>query len=201
MRTPELEPLTQKMLAHMRANPSSFILACRQSSKTEAVIRFALEKVKEEDSKAKLIVIVVDKQRSVRELQNAIIDRERVDAIRGFGLLEFKNKTNISLIQIVSANLNSLRGKTANVVIYDEVAFFQDTMQVISTGLPHTTNSHFITSYNPTNKFFLEFAEKYPTLVINWRDVPGRDYAWAEQMSKNISASQFFVEYENGRGQ
>ena len=198
MKDNSLEPITQKILAHMRGNDSSFTLACRHSSKTESVIRFALEKVKEEDNKAKLILIVVQNYATVGLIQSNIIERERVDAIRGLGHLEFRNRTNLSIIRIVSANSSLLKGICPTLVIYDEVGLYENTLDVIAAiNCPF---SHYVTSYGPNNIFF-NFIKSYPTLVINWRDIPKFNEAWVMQMSRNISASQFFNEYENGRNQ
>lgn len=192
-----LEPITQKILKHMRENQSSFTLACRGCSKTYSVILYAIEKVKQEDSISKLIVVVVPTPIHIQVLQSRIIDIERVDVIRSFGQLEFKNKTNVSTLRIVAANDESLRGLNPTVVIYDDPAFYSNTLQTIaSISCPF---AHYVTSYNPRNSSFFKFINMYPTLAINWREVYNQDPEWIKRMSKTLSASDFFNEYENGR--
>lgn len=194
-----LEPITQKILAHMRENQSSFTLACRQSSKTEAIIRFAVEKVKEEDSIAKLIVIVVPKHEAINDLQRKILDKYPCDTIRGFGCLEFRNKTNVSILRIVAGNDPTIRGMRPTLVIYDEAAFNENTLRTIA--YVNCPFSHYVTSYNPKDKSFFDFVKSYPTLVINWREVHGHDPQWVINMAEHLSSSDFFNEYENGRSQ
>lgn len=106
---------------------------------------------------------------------------------------------NNSRVRAESTSASAIRGDTFNILFLDEFAFVPENIAVdfmtsvfptISSG---KTTKLFIVStpkgYNLFYKIWNDAQEKrnsYFPIGFTWRDVPGRDDAWAEEMRKNL---------------
>lgn len=121
------------------------------------------------------------------------------------GILKWDQKlimlANNSRVRAESTSASAIRGDTFNILFLDEFAFVPENIAVdfmtsvfptISSG---KTTKLFIVStpkgYNLFYKIWNDAEEKrnsYYPIGFTWRDVPGRDAAWAEEMRKNLGS-------------
>jgi hypothetical protein len=121
------------------------------------------------------------------------------------GILKWDQKlimlANNSRVRAESTSASAIRGDTFNILFLDEFAFVPENIAVdfmtsvfptISSG---KTTKLFIVStpkgYNLFYKIWNDAEEKrnsYYPIGFTWRDVPGRDDAWAEEMRKNLGS-------------
>lgn len=112
---------------------------------------------------------------------------------------------NNNRVRAEATSAAAIRGDSFNIVFMDEFAFvpanianefMASVYPVISSG---KTTKLFIVStpngYNMFHKIWQDSINKKNTYVnyhCTWRDVPGRDEAWAEETRKNIGSEQKF---------
>jgi hypothetical protein len=112
---------------------------------------------------------------------------------------------NNARVRAESTSASAIRGDTFNIIFLDEFAFVPENIALefmtsvyptISSG---KTSKLFIVStpngYNLYYKIWNDAVEKRNTYVpigFTWRDVPGRDEAWAEETRKNLGSEQKF---------
>lgn len=110
---------------------------------------------------------------------------------------------NNSRVRAESTSASAIRGDTFNILFLDEFAFVpeniaQDFMtSVFPTISSGKTTKLFIVStpngYNLFYKIWNDAEQKrnsYKPIGFTWRDVPGRDDEWAEEMRKNLGSEQ-----------
>ena len=110
---------------------------------------------------------------------------------------------NNSRVRAESTSASAIRGDTFNILFLDEFAFVpgniaEDFMtSVFPTISSGKTTKLFIVStpngYNLFYKIWNDAQEKrnsYVPIGFTWRDVPGRDDEWAEEMKKNLGSEQ-----------
>lgn len=119
------------------------------------------------------------------------------------GILKWDQKlvmlANNSRVRAESTSASAIRGDTFNILFLDEFAFVPDNiaMEFMTSVFPTIssgkTTKLFIVStpkgYNLFYKIWNDAQEKrnsYYPIGFTWRDVPGRDAEWAEEMRKNL---------------
>lgn len=110
---------------------------------------------------------------------------------------------NNSRVRAESTSASAIRGDTFNILFLDEFAFVpqniaEDFMTsvfpTISSG--KTTKLFIVSTPNGYNLFYKiwndaeERRNSYQPIGFTWRDVPGRDEEWAEEMRKNLGSQQ-----------
>lgn len=129
------------------------------------------------------------------------------------GILKWDQKlimlANNSRVRAESTSASAIRGDTFNILFLDEFAhvpeniageFMTSVFPAISSG--KTTKLFVISTPNGYNLFYKiwndseEKRNTYKTIGFTWRDVPGRDDAWAEEMRKNLGEQAFQQEFE-----
>jgi hypothetical protein len=129
------------------------------------------------------------------------------------GIIKWDQKlimfANNSRVRAESTSASAIRGDTFNILFLDEFAhvpdniageFMTSVFPAISSG--KTTKLFVISTPKGYNLFYKiwndseEGRNTYKTVGFTWRDVPGRDEAWAEETRKNIGAQQFEQEFE-----
>ena len=123
------------------------------------------------------------------------------------GILKWDQKlimlANNSRVRAESTNATAIRGDTFNILFLDEFAFVPENIagdfmtSVFPTISSGKTTKLFIVStpngYNLFYKIWNDAQEKrnsYFPIGFNWRDVPGRDEAWAKEMRMNLGSDQ-----------
>lgn len=112
---------------------------------------------------------------------------------------------NNARIRASATSASAVRGDTANIIFLDEFAFVPENIAlefmasvypVISSG--KTTKLFIVSTPNGYNMFYkiwndsIEGRNGYANFGCTWRDVPGRDEAWAEETRKNMGSEQKF---------
>lgn len=123
------------------------------------------------------------------------------------GSVSFENGSRILAGATSSSNI---RGYAINLLLIDEAAFiegwdefFTSVFPTISSG--KTTKVILVSTVNGLNHFYqlTSLARKkknsYKLISVTWRDVPGRDEHWHQQMlaSMNFDEERFAQEFEN----
>ena len=130
------------------------------------------------------------------------------------GILKWDQKlimlANNSRVRAESTSASAIRGDTFNILFLDEFAhvpeniageFMTSVFPAISSG--KTTKLFVISTPNGYNLFYKiwndseEKRNTYKTIGFTWRDVPGRDEQWAEEMRKNLGEQAFQQEFES----
>lgn len=117
---------------------------------------------------------------------------------------------NNSSVRAESTSASAIRGHTFNILFLDEFAyvpeniaeeFLTSVFPAISSG--STTKLFIVSTPNGYNLFYRIWTDAeqgrndYTTLGFTWRDVPGRDDAWAEKIRRNLGSEQAWQqEYE-----
>ena len=186
------------------------VVTSRQAGKTTTAVCVILHYVLFNDHKT--VALLANKGDAARE----ILDRIKIayEALPKWlqqgvvewnkGSVEFENGCKI----IASATSSSaIRGKSISLLYIDETAFvenwdefFASVFPTISSG--QTTKILFTSTPNGLNHFYKtcegarEGTNGYEYVQVLWKDVPGRDEAWKDEMIRNTSPDQFRVEYE-----
>ena len=183
-----LEPITQRILQHVRSNKTSLTVACRQSGKTESMIRYAIEKAIE---KKTTITIVVKSWIHVKTIQSIIFNKRPDISILNVGSIVFPNESRIRIV-----GSQSCRGNVSEVNLFDDIAHYQNPCSCLS--FDESTENHYFTSYNPRNIAFFDVVKNVPSLNIQWRDLPYTDEKWLNQIMVYMTPHDFFNDYCNG---
>lgn len=117
---------------------------------------------------------------------------------------------NNARVRAEATSASAIRGDTFNLLFLDEFAFVPENIALdfmtsvfpsISSG--KTTKLFIVSTPNGYNLFYklwndaLEGRNSYTAIGFTWRDVPGRDEAWAEEQRRNMGSEQKFAqEYE-----
>lgn len=127
------------------------------------------------------------------------------------GIIKWDQKlimlANNSRVRAESTSASAIRGDTFNILFLDEFAFVPDNIAqdfmtsvfpTISSG--KTTKLFIVSTPNGFNLFYKiwndaqEKRNTYKTVGFTWRDVPGRDEAWADEMRKNLGSEQAWAQ-------
>lgn len=110
---------------------------------------------------------------------------------------------NNSRVRAESTSASAIRGDTFNILFLDEFAFVPENIATdfmtsvfptISSG--KTTKLFIVSTPNGYNLFYKIWNDaeqrrnSYVPVGFTWRDVPGRDDVWAEEMRKNLGSEQ-----------
>ena len=126
------------------------------------------------------------------------------------GILKWDQKlimlANNSRVRAESTNATAIRGDTFNILFLDEFAFVPENIagdfmtSVFPTISSGKSTKLFIVStpngYNLFYKIWNDAQEKrnsYFPIGFNWRDVPGRDEAWAKEMRMHLGLSLIHI--------
>lgn len=117
---------------------------------------------------------------------------------------------NNARVRAESTSASAIRGDSFNILFLDEFAFVPENIALdfmtsvyptISSG--KTTKLFIVSTPNGYNLFYkiwndaVEKRNTYVPIGFNWRDVPGRDEAWAEETRKNLgNEGKFQQEFE-----
>lgn len=127
------------------------------------------------------------------------------------GVVKWDAKTiklaNNARIRAAATSASAIRGDTFNILFLDEFAFVPDNIALdfitsvfptISSG--KTTKLFIVSTPNGFNLFWklwndaIEGRNSYKNIGYTWRDVPGRDDKWAEEMRRNMGSEQRFAQ-------
>jgi len=123
------------------------------------------------------------------------------------GIIKWDQKlimlANNSRVRAESTSASAIRGDTFNILFLDEFAFVPENIagdfmtSVFPTISSGKTTKLFIVStpngYNLFYKIWNDAEEKrnsYFPIGFTWRDVPGRDEEWADEMRRNLGSEQ-----------
>jgi len=202
----------KKLIETVLKNRFNVFLLSRQSGKSTTIAAYALWYAIFNSDKT--IGIVSNKQISAIDILHRIaIMYEELPVwlkpgVESFGKMgiDFDNGTRI-LVSATSAD--AFRGRTINILIADEFAFVRkhvadefwsanyptisasEEAKIIIISTPCGVFNQFHTIYTMAERKENEFV----SLKFDWRVVPGRDDAWAENQKKNLGARRFKQEY------
>jgi len=157
--------------------------------------------------------ILANKESTAIELLRRL--KQSFEFLPGFlkqGIVKWDQKlimfANNSRVRAESTSASAIRGDTFNILFLDEFAhvpdniageFMTSVFPAISSG--KTTKLFIISTPKGYNLFYkiwndaVEGRNTYKTVGFTWRDVPGRDDAWADETRKNIGEQQFEQEF------
>jgi hypothetical protein len=162
----------------------------------------------------KLVAILANKEKTAREILNRVkVAYQNLPFWLQQGVVEW-NKSSIVLdnnsrIIAESTSSSAIRGWTINLLYLDEFAFVQNNMAeeffssvypTISSG--KTTKLIVVSTPNGFNHFYRLWDEAKKNLngltpfEFSWRDIPGRDDAWAENQRRTLGEIKFRQEIE-----
>jgi len=188
-------------------------LMARQMGKSLSVGAYALWYALFNDDK--VIGIVSNKESSAIDFLSRIkIMYEELPDWLKCGVTEYNKKTivfeNGTLIVAGATSKNAFRGKTANIIISDELAFVEGDKaeDFYMSNYPTISVSKYgkfiaISTPNGIGGLFYELykgAEKnrneYKPYRVDWREHPERDEEWARIQLRNIGQRRFDQEYD-----
>ncbi len=163
----------------------------------------------------KVVGIVSNKESSAIDFLSRIkIMYEELPVWLKCGVVEYNKKTiifeNGTVIVAGATSKNAFRGKTANIIISDELAFVEGDKaeDFYMSNYPTISVSKYgkfiaISTPNGIGGLFYELykgAEKnrneYKPYRVDWREHPERDKEWARIQLRNIGQRRFDQEYE-----
>jgi len=165
-------------------------------------------------NKDKVIGIVSNKESSAIDFLSRVkIMYEELPIWLKCGVVEYNKKTiifeNGTIIVAGATSKNAFRGKTANIIISDELAFVEGdkaedfymsnyptisvskTSKFIAISTPNGIGGLFYELYMNGEKNRNEFK----TYRVDWTEHPERDEAWAKTQLKNIGQRRFDQEF------
>lgn len=213
LETIELYPY-QKDLIMKAHNGRAVVAECaRQAGKTTAITVIILHYVL--FNKDKNVAILANKAEVSREILARIqLAYEHLPQWLQQGIEEW-NKGSVKLengsrIMATATSSNNIRGFTVNMLFIDEAAFVEGWDEFYTSVLPtissgKTTKIILVSTVNGLNHFhtITSLARKklngFEIVSVTWKDVPGRDQAWKDDMlaKMNFDYERFAQEYEN----
>jgi hypothetical protein len=201
------------LIIKFQNNRFNVVLSSRQSGKTTVVSVFALHYAIFNENK--IVGIVSNKESSAKMILGRI--KRTYELIPSWlkpGVVSY-NKTSIEFdngtqIIVSATSPDAFRGNTINLLICDELAFVpknqsEDFFASNYPTISASKESKIIIISTPNGVFDLfhrlysaaeNNSNTFVPTKVTWREVPGRDEAWAAEQKKNLSEEQFKQEYE-----
>lgn len=208
----KLYPFQKEAINDINDNRRTIIKAGRQVGKTTMVVGYILWYIL--FNQDKFVAILANKAPTAREILNRIkIAYEALPLWLQQGVKVW-NKGDIELenncrVMATSTASSAIRGYSISLLYLDEFAFvptniadefFTSVYPTISSG----TQSKILISSTPNgmNHFYrmwtegVEGTSGFKTIEANWRQVPGRDQAWADDQRRILGDEKFLQEME-----
>jgi hypothetical protein len=199
-----------KMIENFRKNRFSINMLGRQMGKSELVVAYILWYAMFHADKR--IYILANKGDLAREMLSRLqLSLEHMPfwlqpgvKTLNKGNIDFSNNTKIIA---TATSSNAIRGKTANIVYIDELAFIDHAERFWTSTYPTITSGKesqvFITSTpqgvgNQFHTLWVGATQKTNTFVpyiAKWYERPGRDENWKKETIANTSEQQFRQEH------
>ena len=208
----DLYPFQKKTIQDIRDNRFVVMKAGRQVGKTTVVVAYMLWYILFEEDK--LVAILANKAKTSREILNRIkLAYEALPLWLQQGVRAW-NKGDIELenncrILADSTSGSAARGYSISFLYLDEFAFvpnnvaeefFTSVYPTISSG--KTSKILISSTPNGMNHFYRIWKEAeedingFHTIEANWREVPGRDDAWARDQKRILGDQKYLQEME-----
>jgi hypothetical protein len=196
-----LYPYQKVMLRNFVDNRFNIITTARQAGKSTTTCAFILWYIIFHDDK--VVALLANKGDTAREIMGKIIlayqhlpiwlQQGVCQSNKGSMVLE-----NNSRVIASSTSSNNIRGYAINLLFIDEAAFidnwdefFTSVFPTISSGsetkiiLVSTPNG--LNHFHKTWEHAIQGRNEYKHLMVNWRDVPGRDEKWKETILAGLN--------------
>jgi hypothetical protein len=207
-----LYPFQRKAITDINENRRVIVKAGRQVGKTTMVVGYILWYILFNEDK--FVAILANKAPTAREILNRIkIAYESLPMWLQQGVRVW-NKGDIELenncrVMATSTASSAIRGYSISLLYLDEFAFvptniadefFTSVYPTISSG----TQSKILISSTPNgmNHYYRMWTEAvegqngFTHIEANWRQVPGRDQAWADDQRRILGEEKFLQEME-----
>ena len=207
-----LYPFQKEAITDINDNRRIIVKAGRQVGKTTMVVGYILWYILFNEDK--FVAILANKAPTAREILNRIkIAYEALPMWLQQGVRVW-NKGDIELenncrVMATSTASSAIRGYSISLLYLDEFAFvptniadefFTSVYPTISSG----TKSKILISSTPNgmNHYYRMWTEAtegqsgFKTIEANWRQVPGRDQAWADDQRRILGEEKFLQEME-----
>ena len=208
----KLYPFQKEAVKDINDNRRVIVKAGRQVGKTTMVVGYILWYILFNEDK--FVAILANKAPTAREILNRIkIAYESLPLWLQQGVKTW-NKGDIELenncrVMATSTASSAIRGYSISLLYLDEFAFvpsniadefFTSVYPTISSG----TNSKILISSTPNgmNHYYRMWTEAveglngFTHIEANWRQVPGRDQAWADDQRRILGEEKFLQEME-----
>lgn len=209
-----LRDFQKNIVTTIHNNRKVIVKAARQSGKTTTFAGYLCHYIIFNDNK--VCAILANKEETAKEILSRVkLAYENLPQWLKHGIAEGGwNETDIKLengskIYARSTSSAAIRGYSINWLILDEFAFvptniaedfFTSVYPTISSG--QTTKITVISTPNGMNHFYKMWTEAekgkngFKHIAVNWREVPGRDDAWAEEQKVILTPHKFRQEME-----
>ncbi len=207
-----LYPFQQQAITDINENRRVIVKAGRQVGKTTMVVGYILWYILFNEDK--FVAILANKAPTAREILNRIkVAYESLPMWLQQGVRTW-NKGDIELenncrVMATSTASSAIRGYSISLLYLDEFAFvptniadefFTSVYPTISSG----TQSKILISSTPNgmNHYYRMWTEAvegqngFKFIEANWRQVPGRDQAWADEQRRVLGEEKFLQEME-----
>lgn len=207
-----LYPYQKKAVPKIINNNRIIIKAGRQIGKTTLTVGIILWYILFQEEK--LVAILANKAKTAREILSRVqLAYEEIPLWMQQGIIGW-NKGDIELenkcrVLADSTGSSAIRGFSINFLYLDEFAFvpnniaedfFTSTYPTITSG--KTTKILISSTPNGMNHFYkmwtdaVEGRNGFTAIEANWRSVPGRDQAWADDQKRVLGESKYYQEME-----
>ena len=204
-----------RMIEAMARNRFNVFATARQAGKTTSVVAFMLWFILFHDSQ--VVALMANKGDTAREILGRVqLAYQHLPKWLQQGVVEWNKGSfvleNNSRVIAAATSSDAIRGYSINLLFIDEAAFidnwdqfFTSTFPTISSG--QSTKIILVSTPNGLNHFHKIWANAHKTddeyngyhpLMVNWKDVPGRDEEWKRQTlaAMNFDVERFAQEYE-----
>jgi hypothetical protein len=207
-----LYPFQKEAVPQIIENNRIIIKAGRQIGKTTLTVGIILWYILFEEEK--LVAILANKAKTAREILSRVqLAYEEIPLWMQQGIIGW-NKGDIELenkcrVLADSTGSSAIRGFSINFLYLDEFAFvpnniaedfFTSTYPTITSG--KTTKILISSTPNGMNHFYrmwtdaVEGRNGFVHIEANWRSVPGRDQAWADDQKRVLGEAKYYQEME-----
>jgi hypothetical protein len=208
----ELYPFQKQAVKDINDNRMVIVKAGRQIGKTTLIVGYILWYILFNEDQ--VVAILANKAPTAREILNRIkIAYEALPLwlqqgvkVWNKGDIELENKCRVMATSTASS---AIRGYSISLLYLDEFAFvptniaeefFTSVYPTISSG----TKSKVLISSTPNgmNHFYRMWTESvsgkngFVNIEANWRQIPGRDQAWAEEQRRVLGEDKYLQEIE-----
>lgn len=204
----DLYPYQENMIKSFVEERNTIVTTARQAGKSTTTVAFILWFILFQEDKT--VALLANKGETAREILGRIqlayqhLPKWLQQGIREWNKGSFELENNSRVIA-AATSASAIRGYTINLLFIDEAAhidnwdeFFTSVYPTISSG--KESKIILVSTPNGLNHFYsvwvnaIENRNGYRPILVNWKDVPGRDEKWKEQ---TLAGMNFDIEKFN----
>lgn len=201
----------KKMIKSFKDNRYSIVTTARQAGKSTTTCAFILWYII--FNSEKVVALLANKGDTAREILGRVqLAYQHLPKWLQQGVLEWNKGSfvleNNSRVIAAATSASAIRGYSINMLFIDEAAFIDNWDEFFTSVFPTISSGTeskivLVSTPNGLNHFYstwinaMESRNGYHPLLVNWREVPGRDEKWRENTlaGMNFDVEKFDQEY------